>query len=151
MATTARSDMVAHIRSVLVVRQTASPALLRKIYNARPGGFPETPCAYIGPRDETLTVDAQTKHRQFAGLSFVVVDTIPDASEEADRMDDLVDLLVGDFMARRNVSGGGGQLWLSSITDTDITLQGPNTTVNYRGAIFTFANSSIREGLEAHA
>lgn len=148
---TARSDYVAHIRTVLAVRQAASPALLRKIYNARPAAFPETPCVYIGPRDETLVVTAQTKTRNFAGLTAVIVDTIPDASEEADRMDDLIDLLVGDFMARRNVSGGGGQLWLGSVTDTDITLTGPNGSATYRGAILGFAPSSITEGLEAHA
>lgn len=148
---TARSDYVAHLRSVFVLRKAASPTLLRKIYNARPGAFPETPCVYIGPRDEQLVVTAQTKTRLFSGLTAVIVDTIPDASEEADRMDDLVDLLVGDFMSHRNVAGGGGQIWLGSVTDTDITLAGPNGTATYRGAILGFTASSITEGLEAHA
>lgn len=148
---TARSDLVAHIRSVLVLRQTASPALLRKIYNSRPGAFPETPCVYIGPRDETIAVTAQTTTREFGGLSAVIVDNLPDASEEADRMDDLIDLLFGDFTTHRNVAGGGGQLWLSSVTDTDIVLNGPNSTAIYRGAILGFRNSSIQEGLGASA
>lgn len=148
---TARSDYVAHIRSVLVLRQTASPTLLRKIYNSRPGAFPETPCVYIGPRDETIAITAQTTTREFQGLSAVVVDNLADASETGDRMDDLIDLLFGDFTTHRNVAGGGGQLWLSSVTDTDVVLTGPNGTATYRGAILGFRNSSIQEGLGASA
>lgn len=151
MSSTARSDMVAHIRAVLVARQAASPSLLRKVYNAQPGAFPETPCAYIGPRDETLGVSAQVRTRQFSGLTAVIVDALVDASEEADRMDDLVDLLVADFATNRNVSGGGGKLELSSISDVPIVLDGPNGRAVYRGAVLTFGNAFISEGLEAAA
>lgn len=151
MTTTARADAVAHIRAVLVTRKAASPTLLRAVYNARPGSFPETPCAYIGPRDETINITAQVKTRQFSGLSVVVVDALQDASEEADRMDILVDLLVGDFMASRNLAGGGGRLYLGSVSDTDVTVQGPTQTFTYRGAVLGFAPSNVQEGLEASA
>jgi hypothetical protein len=151
MSSTARADMVAHIRTVLLARAAASPTLLRKVYNSRPGAFPETPAAYIGPRDEALGVSAQVRTRQFSGLSAVIVDAVVDASEEADRMDLLIDLLVADFATNRNVSGGGGKLELSSISDTDITLQGPSNTVTYRGAVLTFGNAFISEGLETAA
>lgn len=151
MTTTARADAVAHIRAVLVARKATSPTLLRAVYNARPGSFPETPCAYIGPRDETISITSQIKTRQFSGLSVVVVDALQDASEEADRMDVLVDLLVGDFMASRNLSGGGGRLYLGSVSDVDVTTQGPTTTSTYRGAVLGFAPSNVQEGLEASA
>lgn len=148
---TARADVVASLRAVLVARRTASPTLLRAIYNARPGAFPETPCAYIGPRDESIAVSAQTKTRVFGGLTVVIVDTIPDASEEADRMDILVDLLVGDFMTNRNLSGGGGKLQFNSVSDTDISLDGPSGSVTYRAAVLGFGQTFVMEGLEAAA
>lgn len=151
MSSTARSDMVAHIRTVLLARQAASPALLRKVYNSQPGSFPETPCAYIGPRDEALSVSAQVRTRQFSGLSAVIVDALVDASEQADRMDDLIDLLVADFATSRNVSGGGGKLELSSIADVPIVLEGPQGAARYRGAVLTFGNAFISEGLETAA
>lgn len=151
MSSTARSDMVAHIRTVLLARKSASPTLLRRVYNSQPGAFPETPCAYIGPRDEGLSVSAQVRTRQFSGLTAVIVDALVDASEEADRMDDLIDLLVADFATNRNVSGGGGKLELSSIADVPIVLDGPQGTARYRGAVLTFGNAFISEGLEAAA
>lgn len=151
MASTARSDVVAHIRSVLAGRKTASPTLLRAIYNSRPGAFPETPCAYIGPRDEGISYSGQVRTRIFSGLSAVIVDAVVDASEEADRMDDLIDLLVADFTENRNIAGGGGRLMLSSVSDTDVVLQGPTGTVTYRGAILGFALGNVQEGMEASA
>ncbi len=151
MSSTARSDVVAAIRAVLVTRKAASPTLLRKIYNSRPGAFPETPCVYIGPRDEVLTQSAQVRTRLFAGLSAVVVDTVVDASEEGDRMDVLIDLLVADFAALRNLPGGGGRLLLNTVSDTDVILQGPQGSVTYRGAILGFGTTNVQEGLEASA
>lgn len=141
MTTTFRADTVAAVRAVLVARMAASPTLLRKVYNAMPGGFPETPCAFIGPRDEDITYTAQTRSREMAGLSMTVVDALVDASEEADRMDILIDLLVDDFTAAvATISPGGGLLQLTSVRDTDIILTGPNGTATYRGAVFGFGN-----------
>lgn len=150
MATTFRSDVVGAIRTVLLARKTASPTLLRAVYNARPGSFPETPCAYIAGRSERITYSAQTRARTMTGLEVVVVDTLQDASEVADRMDDLVDLLVDDFTTAYNsISGGGGLLQLTSITDADVTLTG-DVAVTYRGAVLGFGDPAnptfIREG-----
>lgn len=149
MPTTARVDFVTAIRTVLLARQTASPTLLRKVYNARPGSFPETPCAYIAGRNERITYTAQTRERAFLGLEVVVVDTLIDASETEDRMDTLVDLLVDDFWASFNAGPGGGLLQLTSVTDADVVLQG-ETAVTYRGAVLGFGDPAnptfIREG-----
>jgi hypothetical protein len=150
MVTTFRADVVGAIRTILLARQTTSPTLLRKVYNARPGSFPETPCAYIAGRNETITYSAQTRARTMTGLEVVIVDTLQDASEEADRMDVLIDLLVEDFTAAyAAVSGGGGLLQLGSVTDADVTLTG-DTPVTYRGAVLGFGNPAnptfIREG-----
>jgi hypothetical protein len=131
----------------LLARQTASPTLLRAVYTARPGSFPETPCAYIAGRDEQISYSAQTVERLMAGLQVVVVDSLQDASEEGDRMDILVDLLFEDFLgAFASVSPGGGLLQLTSIADTDVTLTGATGEVTYRGAIFTFGLTFVRLG-----
>lgn len=150
MATTARAAAVAAVKAVLVARKAASPTLLRAIYNARPGSFPETPCAYIAGRAEQITYSAQTRARTFNGLEVVIVDTLIDAIETEDRMDILVDLLVDDFWAAVPFYAGGGQLQLGSITDADVVLTGPGDPVTYRGAVLNFGNPSnptfVREG-----
>jgi hypothetical protein len=150
MATTFRSDVVGAVRTVLLARQTTSPTLLRAVYNARPGSFPETPCAYIAGRSERITYSAQTRARTMTGLEVVIVDNLIDAAQVEDRMDDLIDLLVDDFTAAYNaVSGGGGLLQLTSITDADVTLTG-DVAVTYRGAVLGFGDPAnptfIREG-----
>ncbi len=150
MVTTFRADVVGAIRAVLLARQVTSPALLRAVYNARPGSFPETPCAYIAGRSERITYSGQTRERAMVGLELVIVDTLIDASQVEDRMDVLVDLLVDDFTAAyAAVSGGGGLLQLTSVTDADVVLTG-ETAVTYRGAVLGFGDPAnptfIREG-----
>ncbi len=149
-ATTFRSDAVAAVRTVLLAQQTATPTLLRAVYSARPGSFPETPCAYIANRDEDIAYTAQTRTRTATGLTVVIVDTLIDASEEGDRMDDLIDLLVDRFtLAKAGIPGGGGRLQLANVRDTDIVLSGDTGAVTYRGAILGFGGPSptfIMEG-----
>jgi len=141
MATTWRSDVVAAIRTVLVAQQTADAASLRLIFNARPGSFPETPCAYIGNRDETIRYGGQLRTRTFTGLTVVLVDRLADATETADRLDDLVDALVERFTAAyAAVAGGGSLLQLTSVSDTDIVLTGDQAAVTYRGCILGFGD-----------
>lgn len=141
MATTFRSDIVAAIRTVLLAQQTSTPTLLRAIYNARPGSFPETPCAYIANRNERITYGSQLRTRTFIGLEVTIVDSLIDASETTDRMDDLVDLLVDRFTAAyAQVGGGGSLLQLTSITDADVVLSGDTGSVTYRGAILGFGD-----------
>ena len=67
MATTFRSDVTAAILTVLTAQIAATPTQLKRAYTARPGSFPETPCAYIGPRDEALTQSAQVRTPTFTG------------------------------------------------------------------------------------
>lgn len=140
MATTFRSDIVAAIRTVLLAQQTATPTLLRAVYNSRPGSFPETPCVYIAGRNERIRYGGQLRTREFIGLEAVIVDTLLDASATADRMDDLVDLLVDRFTdAYAAVAGGGSLLQLTSVTDADVVLGGENA-VTYRGAVLGFGD-----------
>lgn len=140
-STTARAAAVAKVKAVLVARQAASPTLLRAIYNARPGSFPETPCAYIAGRSETINYSAQVRQRVFTGLEVVLVDTLIDAIETEDRMDILVDLLVDDFWNASPFYSGGGQLMLGAVDDADVTLTG-DQVITYRGAVLRFGTGS---------
>lgn len=141
MATTFRSDVVAAIRTVLTAQVTATPTQLRKVYNSQPGSFVETPCAYIGNRTERIRYTGQTRTREMVGLEVVLIDTLIDAAETDDRMDDLVDLLVDRFTAAyAAVSGGGGLLQLTSVSDTIATLSGPKGDVTYRATVLGFGD-----------
>jgi len=145
--TTYRSDLVVGVRTVLLAQQTATPTRLRAVYNARPGSFPETPCAYIGPRDETITLGGQLMTRTFSGLTVVLVDALQDASETEDRLDDLVDLLVTRFAAAyAQVAGGNNLLNITGAADTDIILDGPTGPVTYRGVVLSFGTTFSSEG-----
>jgi len=141
MPTTFRSDVVAAIRAVLLAQQAATPTQLRAVYTARPGAFPETPCAYIGNRDETIRYGSSLRTRTMTGLTVVIVDRLIDASETTDRLDDLVDLLIDRFTAAyAAVTGGGSLVQLTSISDTDITLTGEANSATYRGCILGFGD-----------
>lgn len=135
--TTARYDVGAAILTVLSTRKAASPTLLRAVYVARPGSFPETPCAYISGLSERISYNGQLRTRTFIGCEVTLVDTLIDASETEDRMTVLIDLLVDDFTAAvASIPGGRAQLQLTSITDADVVLTGDSGAVTYRGAVF---------------
>lgn len=150
MATTYRSDIVAALVAILEEESTASPTLLRKVYPSRPGSFGETPVAWVGPRDETITHDAGTRTRTFAGLQVLIADAYRDNQQTGDLLDDLVDELVDRF----DVPGAAGVqkvpnsvIQLTSVTDTDIELAKPDGgSVIYRGVVLTFGGSSKLEG-----
>jgi hypothetical protein len=145
--TTYRSDLVAGVRAVLLAQVAATPTQLRAVYNARPGSFPETPCAYIGSRDETIALGGQLMTRTFAGLTVVLVDALQDASETEDRLDDLVDLLVTRFAAAyAQVAGGNNLLNITGASDTDVILEGPSGPITYRGVVLSFGSTFITEG-----
>lgn len=147
MTTTARSDIVTAIYDVLVAQQAATPTQLRAVYTARPGSFPETPCAYVGAADEQITYTAGTRTRTFTGLSAVIVDTYMDEQQSSDRMDLLVDLLVDRFTAAyAQVSGGNTILALSSVADSEVELAGPGGPIIYRAVLLGFGTTFITEG-----
>lgn len=152
MATTFRSDLVAGVLSVLTAQKAATPTLLRAVYPARPGSFSETPCAYIGARDETITHGGGSagyglRTRTFTGLSVVIVDALPDPTQTIDRLDDLVDALVDRFTAAYAVVAGGSSiLEMTGVSDTDVEVAGVNGPIVYRGCVLTFGRTFISEG-----
>ena len=132
--------------TILSAQQTATPTQLRAVYRARPGSFSETPCAYVGSRDEAITYTAGQRTRTFAP-TVVIVDTFSDATESGDRVDDLVDLLVDRFTdAYAAVPGGNSLLELTSVTDTELEVRGDANTAIYRAAVLGFDRTFITEG-----
>jgi hypothetical protein len=145
--TTFRSDIVAAVFGVLQAQKTATPSQLRAVYTARPGSFPETPCAYIGERSETITHGSQLRTRTMTGLTVVLVDRLVDASETEDRFDDLVDLLVERFTAAyAAVAGGGSILQMTAAADTEVVLAGDAGSSVYRGCVLSFGDTFVTEG-----
>lgn len=144
VTTTKRQDTVAGLVSVLTAFKVANPTLLRAVYTARPGAFPETPCAYIGDRDETIDHTAGIRRRTFAP-TIVVVDVLVDNEQTEDRMDILIDALVDAFTAAPFVVEATS-LQQTGVTDGQVDLEGPNTVTHYRGSTLTFGQIIYQEG-----
>ena len=146
MSTTFRADIVTAVLAVLNAQKTATPTQLRAVYAARPGSFSELPCAYLGPRDETIRHGAQLRTRTMTGLTVFIVDAFMDATETADRLDLLVDLLVDRFTAAyAQVPGGGSILQMTSVSDTEVEVGG-EVPVHYRGCVLSFGETFVTEG-----
>jgi len=153
MTTTFRSDVVAAVMAVLQAQQTATPDQIRAVYSTRPGSFTETPCAYIGGRDETVSFSGGRAgyglmERRMVGLTVTLVDTFLDPTAASDRLDDLVDLLVTRFAsAYAQVAGGSSILQLASVTDTEIEIaRSDGPSIVYRGAVLGFSETFESRG-----
>lgn len=137
---TFRVDLVDALYDLLKAYQTANPTLLRAAYRTKPGAFSETPAAFVGSREETITHTAGTRERAI-NPSVVVVDTFTDNVETGDRMDILIDDLVDVFTA------GVRQIGNALIEPTAVVpgeLEMPGAI--YRAEAIQFARTSIREG-----
>lgn len=147
MPTTFRSALVSGLITILEAQITATPTLLRKAYRSFPGGFTETPAAFIGPRNETIAHTSGTRRRTFPGLSVTVVDVYRPETEE-DNLDQLVDALVDRFTANPSaISAADSILEMSGVEDGELTIGGEGMpSVTYRTVTLTFANTFITEG-----
>ena len=152
MATTFCVDSVAALVVILEAQKTATPTLLRKVWDAQPGAFNELPAAFVDAGEETITHDAGTRTRTMSGLSFTVVDNYTTESGP-DRLNQLRDALVDRFDLNVEAINAAGNaiLELTRIVPRDVTLSGqapngePRLTV-YRGLDFIFGNTAIKEG-----
>ena len=144
---TFRADTVAALLAVLNAYKAANPTKLKHLYTARPGSFPELPCAYIGNRNESITHDSGTRTRSL-GPTVVLVDAFTDYAEQTDRMDVLVDGLVEWFTANPRIigTGAGTVLQMDGATDTEIELAGATGPVFYRACVLTFGQTEAQEG-----
>src|SRR4051812_35507585 len=105
MATTFCVDIVAAIVTVLEAQSTATPTLLRKVWDTQPGAFHELPAAFVDPGEENISHDSGTRTRTMSGLSFTVVDNYSSESGP-DRLNQLRDALVDRFDANTTIVAG---------------------------------------------
>ncbi len=99
LASSERQQQVAGLYATLVIFKAANPAILKSISASRPKNLSNMsmPCAYVGDRDESMSVGAHIRERVFGGLGVIVCDVTPDNAESEARMDFLVDGLVDVF------------------------------------------------------
>lgn len=139
--TTFRVDLVAATAALLVTYQVANPTLLRQVNTRRPAGIGETPCAWIGDRNETDTHSSQVHRRTFA-LEIAVADQWVDDSDAIVRMDTLIDGLV-TLLSDNPRAIASCLIENTAVTDT----QWEYGTVVYPGAVIT-VRGIIQEGRE---
>jgi hypothetical protein len=140
MPTTFRQDLRAALVAVLTEFRVENPGLLRAVHAARPESLGELPAAYVGPFAETITHTAGTRERAMRP-SVLVVDTLEENAETAQRLDVLVDLLVDRFTANvRRI--GTSIIEPVSVTDGELAVG----DAFYRTVEIGFDRTSIREG-----
>lgn len=93
-----RTVLRANARTVVADYATSSPDTLRAVYSTRPGGFPETPAAYIGDIALRYVHDVQTKRTE-GEISIVIVENAADNAEATSSLDIISDALEDAFTA----------------------------------------------------
>jgi hypothetical protein len=144
MASTARSQYVAAVVSLLNTYKSSNPTLLRAVYTSRPASIGETPCAFIGPRNEQITHSMSVQTREFTGLSVVLVDALTDNQESADRMDDLVDAILNVIASNPRAIPALGVLEATNVEDVELDY---GTTI-YRASVINLSRTFAKEGLD---
>lgn len=120
---------------------TANPTKLRKVESARPAGFAETPCAFVGTRNETVLLPGGDVIQRTIRPTLFVVSNPSDNIEQAEAMDDLADdLLLAYAAAYHQVSGS---TLLSPLGLEDVELE--VGTVSYPGFAITFEALEITQ------
>lgn len=141
MATTFRSDVVSALKGLVDTYISSNPTVLRACYASRPASFPETPCAYIGNRPETIRHDSGTRARTLAP-TVVIVDILADNVETGTRMDDVVDALIDVFTANPHAVSGDTLIEPTGVEDVELEAG----TVVYRAAVISLGRCVIQEG-----
>jgi hypothetical protein len=107
LASSERARQAAGLYASLVTFKAANPTLLVGISASRPKSLSASsmPFAYVGDRDESMSVGAHIRQRNFTGLQVIVCDVVPDNAEAETRMDFLVDGLVDLFTKNYHSAG----------------------------------------------
>lgn len=136
-----RSDVTAALVAVAQTYQTANPTLLRDVKSARPGGFGETPCAFVATRNETVLLPGGDVLQRIIRPVLFVVDKATDNIEAADRMDDLADALLLEYVAAKHQVSGSTLLSPVGLEDVELEVG----TVSYPGFAITFEALQITQ------
>lgn len=143
---TFRADLVTHLMTVGNAYRTAHPTLLRRVWSARPGGFGELPCMYIGQRPETSPDDDTGTATREIVAEVVIVDGFGDNEQLTDRMDVLVDGLASLFRSSAYATVAGGVIdAVSGVFDGELTVTNPTTD---KSTIYRTATLSIKAHIQ---
>lgn len=99
---TIRAQTRANLKVFLDDFKAAQPTLLQT-YRNRPASFGSTPCAYVGGISEPRILHTAGIRQRDIEASLVLVDTLTDNEETADRLDVLVDALIDALTAQPHV------------------------------------------------
>lgn len=148
MATTFRADIADALVDMLEAQATATPTLLRKVHRSQPGGFGETPVAFLGGLPETVTFTSGTRLRNMTP-EILLVDKFREATDAT--FDQLVDALTDRITALVHpVPGTVIEEPGFSTEDDELTMPTaqPGITVAYRVVRITINRITKREGRE---
>jgi hypothetical protein len=144
MPTTFVADLRDGVKAILDAQIAATPTLLRAAYRYRPGGFGETPAAYIAGIRERVAHDSGLRRREVE-ITVTVVDVFPTENVPDDPMDQLRDALLDRFTDNPSIVPVT-RLEVTGIADGEIDQPGSSgATVVYRGLSYTLSGV-IQEG-----
>lgn len=136
-----RANVTAALVAVAQTYATANPTLLRKVESARPAGFGELPCAFVGTRNETVLLQGGDVMQRTIRPTLFVVDNAPDNIEAAERMDALADALLLAYAAAYHQVSGSTLLTPVGLEDVELEVG----TVSYPGFAITFEALEITQ------
>lgn len=136
-----RANVTAAIVAVAEAYQTANPTKLRKVASARPAGFGELPCAFVGTRNETILAPGGDIFQRSIRPTLFVVDNPSDNIERAEAMDDLADDLLLLYAAAYHQVSGSTLLTPLGVEDVELEVG----TVSYPGFAITFEALEITQ------
>lgn len=136
-----RSDVTAALVTVAQTYATANPTLLRKVLQARPKSFAETPVAFVGTRNETMLLPGGDVWQRIIRPVLFVVGDIVDNIEAAERMDDLADALLAAYVSAPHQVSGSTLLTPTGVEDVELEVG----TVSYSGFAISFEALEITQ------
>jgi hypothetical protein len=148
LTTSFRTNAMDAIYSTLVAFRNANTNLLKGVGKARPKSLTnfDLPGVYIAGSDESILYPGtQMQTRNLTGLSVMVVDVTPDNIEAEDRMDVLVDGLVGLFARSFHAIDGRSILQMTTITEVPFDEGG----IPYLATLISLGGTFKTEGSQA--
>lgn len=148
LTTSFRTLAMDGLYTILVAFRDANTSLLKGVAKARPKSLTnlDLPGVYIAGSDEQILYPGtQLQTRNMTGLSVMVVDQTPDNTEAEDRMDVLVDGLVGLFARSFHAIDGRSVLQMTTITEVPFDEGG----VPYLATLISLGGTFKTEGSQA--
>ncbi len=145
--TTFRSDVQSGIVSTLSTFRTANPTLLRKIWQVDPESYTvgDLPAAVVSNLTESIATANGIRQRQMDGFTVKLVDRVPENTEAALRMNQLVDAILDYLTAAYHAASGTSIVEPIGVTDGDSGTISDATNLFYFSNIISF-RAYVAEG-----